>query len=598
VQDGVTPARWVHKWGEYVSRPEQADIPKPVVDEVIAGTRRIARRFRRPADLEWVWDGERLWWVQLRPITAIDNVTIYSNRISREFLPGMIKPLVWSVNIPLVNAAWIRLFDELVGHTGLEPDELARSFHYRAYFSLTAVGRVFQVLGLPQETLELLLGIEHTGPEKPRFRPSARTWRLLPRMLWAVFDKWRFDRRLRRFLDPARGRFDELRAERLATLDEPGLLRHVDRLHELGTETAYYNIVVPLLMQLYNRLVRTRLRRAGLDWERFDPALGMPELAEHDPKSLLAGLNARYLGLEPADREAIAARGHAALAEPALAGFRREVDRFIERFGHFSASGNDFSVRPWREDKDLVVRMVVEFSAPPAPARDASAVGRALRGPFSRLALRRARRFRVYREQVSSLYTFGYGLFRDVFLELGSRFTGDGRLDRPDDILYLYLGEVRRAVAGDGADLRALAAARRREMAAVADAPLPTIIFGDDAPPVYDETGSRLRGTPTSRGYYRGPVRVIRSPAESGRLRPGDVLVIPFSDVGWTPLFARAGAVVSGSGGMLSHSSIVAREYGIPAVVSVNGALDLADGVVVAVDGYKGEITIQEEEAP
>jgi pyruvate,water dikinase len=70
------------------------------------------------------------------------------------------------------------------------------------------------------------------------------------------------------------------------------------------------------------------------------------------------------------------------------------------------------------------------------------------------------------------------------------------------------------------------------------------------------------------------------------------VLVIPYSEVSWSPLFARAGAVVAESGGLLSHSSIIAREYNIPAVVSVEGATRLEDDVIVTVDGHKGEVII------
>jgi pyruvate,water dikinase len=74
-------------------------------------------------------------------------------------------------------------------------------------------------------------------------------------------------------------------------------------------------------------------------------------------------------------------------------------------------------------------------------------------------------------------------------------------------------------------------------------------------------------------------------------VQPGDVIVIPYSDVGWTPIFSRAGAVIAESGGMLSHSSIVAREYGIPAVVSVNHACQwIRDGDLLAVDGFKGVV--------
>jgi pyruvate,water dikinase len=85
---------------------------------------------------------------------------------------------------------------------------------------------------------------------------------------------------------------------------------------------------------------------------------------------------------------------------------------------------------------------------------------------------------------------------------------------------------------------------------------------------------------------------VLKGLEDFGKVEAGDVLVIPYSDVGWTPLFARAGAVVAESGGMLSHSSIIAREYNIPAVVSVPGACRLADGTVVSVDGYRGQVII------
>ena len=78
------------------------------------------------------------------------------------------------------------------------------------------------------------------------------------------------------------------------------------------------------------------------------------------------------------------------------------------------------------------------------------------------------------------------------------------------------------------------------------------------------------------------------------KVEAGDVIAIPYSDVGWTPLFAKAGAVVAAAGGMLSHSSIVAREYRIPCVVSVAGAMQLPDGATVTVDGYAGTVVVDE----
>jgi pyruvate,water dikinase len=127
---------------------------------------------------------------------------------------------------------------------------------------------------------------------------------------------------------------------------------------------------------------------------------------------------------------------------------------------------------------------------------------------------------------------------------------------------------------------------------------LPPIIYGDTPPPVQDSSLERLVGIPTSIGYYTGKVATVRGIQDFPKVKQGDVLVIPYSDVGWTPLFARAGAVVSESGGLLSHSSIVAREYNIPAVVSADGAMRLQDQTIVTVNGHTGEVFIHSSETP
>jgi pyruvate,water dikinase len=81
---------------------------------------------------------------------------------------------------------------------------------------------------------------------------------------------------------------------------------------------------------------------------------------------------------------------------------------------------------------------------------------------------------------------------------------------------------------------------------------------------------------------------------EFNKIKKGDVLVIPYSDVSWTPIISKAGAVISESGGMLSHCSIISREYKIPAIVSVDGIFQLNDGDTVSVNGFKGEVSLIE----
>jgi pyruvate,water dikinase len=137
---------------------------------------------------------------------------------------------------------------------------------------------------------------------------------------------------------------------------------------------------------------------------------------------------------------------------------------------------------------------------------------------------------------------------------------------------------------------------RTKEIAEYSDIAMPEVIFGDIPPPPVKKGSStiHLKGLPSSKGYCEGTARVVTTTANFDKILPGDVLIIPYSDASWTPLFAKAGAVVSESGGLLSHCSIIAREYGIPAVVAVEGATRIPDNARIVVDGYKGDIMISQ----
>ena len=117
-------------------------------------------------------------------------------------------------------------------------------------------------------------------------------------------------------------------------------------------------------------------------------------------------------------------------------------------------------------------------------------------------------------------------------------------------------------------------------------------MFGG-GPPAPSDVPTELRGSAGSPGKATGPVRVIRSLSEADRLEPGDVLVAEFTAPPWTPLFATVSAVVTDAGGILSHCAVVAREYGIPAVVGTGRATStLRDGQRVEVDGDAGLVRL------
>jgi pyruvate,water dikinase len=495
-----------------------------------------------------------------------------------------------------VNSAWVDLLEELVGPLDLRPEDLARCFGHRAYFDMTTLGDVFEVLGMPRDSLELLLGLPK-GPEAPRFRPSGRTLRHIPRVAGFVARTLRRGRWARAEVRA----LDELRAALAAVdptaLDEAALLARVDALLALGRRAAYANIVVPLVMHGYDQGLRRQLRATGIDPGAVDPAAEHPDHAGRNPFEMLDDLRARVDALPEDARVALAAGRWTALESRAdLATLRTAMQAALAAIGHISESANDFSRPTWSEDRDAVIDLVLAHVPRRAAADrlDRVAVEARLprvRRPLFRLLWRRSGAFHVYRDAVGDVWARCYGLFRGTFIALGTRLAQRGVLGAADDIFYLELPEVRTL----GAGLPLPAGEPRAEVAEAADLLVPEIVYGDAFVPVRRDQVDRavLTGIPTSRGSTRGPARVIRGAADFGRVKPGDVIVIPYSDVAWTPLFARAAGVVAESGGILSHSSIVAREHRIPCVVSVaNACSRIPDGRSLVVDGTAGTILV------
>jgi pyruvate,water dikinase len=578
----------VHRWGDFTQRPEEASVGVHIVEEVVEAVGRMAAEYGAPVDAEWVYDGSHVWWVQIRKITGIDDVTVYSRRIAREVLPGMIKPLVWSINVPMVNRAWLDLLEEAVGELGLEAEDLARPFGYRAYFNMTAFGEVFAALGMPRESLELLLGLP-AGSEQPRFAPSFATVAKTPRVLRLGMQHRSYAEVVDAGVTRLTAAYRVFDGRDLSELDDAGLLTDIEQMRTIGVEAARMNVVTPLFANAYAALLRRQLRGTSVDATAAMAAAAGPA---YDPNPHLDTLAVMMESLGEDERAAIAEGGYDALPSD----LKRAFDAFFDEFGHFSDSGNDFSVPPWSETPDVVVEVAAKRAVVDRPT------GSTVRGtvpawryPLVRLLFRKTTAYGTRRDAVSSMYTYGYGLFRRYFLEVGRRLSDRNILDTPDDVMYLDFAEVVDALNSGGPRQNEVAR-RRAEMSDLVDVEMPDLIYGDDFVPVQPNPNATVwNGTPTARGSHAGPARIVRGLDDFSKVIDGDVIVIPFSDVGWTPLFAKAGAVVAESGGMLSHSSIVAREYGIPCVVSVNGALRIPDGATVMVDGYGGTVTLDTE---
>jgi pyruvate,water dikinase len=185
---------------------------------------------------------------------------------------------------------------------------------------------------------------------------------------------------------------------------------------------------------------------------------------------------------------------------------------------------------------------------------------------------------------------------RNLLRPVGDELAAAGRIASADDVFFLTLAEVRAAIAGQ--DLHGVVTERRamfeRERAR---RHIPRVLLSDGTDAeiaLVSAPAGDLRGSPASPGSVTAKARVILSPL-GARLEPGEILVAPSTDPGWTPLFLTAGGLVMEMGGMMSHGAVVAREYGIPAVVGVAGATErITTGQLLTVDGSAGAVSLVE----
>jgi phosphohistidine swiveling domain-containing protein len=294
-------------------------------------------------------------------------------------------------------------------------------------------------------------------------------------------------------------------------------------------------------------------------------------------------------------------------------GLQAGLSDFLTQYGFRSVGEIDLGVKRWSEDPAHLlgalgnyVRLDNDARAPDAQfargAREAQEMAKALstrvNGPrrlLVRFFLHRVRTLMGAREQPKfNLIRRLFTPLRELLKPVGEELAASGRIESPDDIFFLTVDEARQALGGE--DMRAAVATRRaayeRERARKH---IPRVLLSDGTDAEVALTSApdgALRGTPASPGSVTGRARVIMSP-RGARLEPGEILVAPSTDPGWTPLFLTAGGLVMEMGGMMSHGAVVAREYGIPAVVGVSGATEqIASGQRLTVDGSAGVISL------
>lgn len=554
---------------------------------------RIEQHFGGPQDIEWAMAGDRLWIVQARPLTAVPPEPVEVNRL-RKIMTGIIVELLPVRPLPLDMSSWT-----VHGHGRI----LTRMMAEIPGFELSIEDILPEAGGVVQEIVP------------PRPRPTLRTlttpFRLVPKIRHFRSGNWTQDPRFLSFDSAA----VELSRLDMAAMDWGGLVGIPRR--ALDVLDGFITLRIDYLPRVGFDLARLKvlLGLTGLGRE-FSSLATVTETRTGDANRALRKLALAVSG-NPQWRKAVLDDASAELgafiaADPLFAPLQRQIGDYFVEFGHRETTSAFLVSEPtWVDDPAVLygaVRAMLDQPEPVqpenragaaelrvagrklVPSRVRDAIVSAARGTRSGIAFREDSHFHAMRLVPP---------IRHAMLEAGARLTDAGILPTADAVFHLRLEEITgiqeppTVAPVRKAALRALVDDRMRRRSLLAGAPLIsplTLKVGRD------KGDGLVSGTPAGGGRATGAVRIIRGPGEFSRLLPGEIMVCPYTNPSWTPLFQIAAGVVVDSGGAASHAAIVAREYGLAAIMGTGtGTSVLRDGQRVTVDGTTGLVTADDQ---
>jgi phosphohistidine swiveling domain-containing protein len=618
-------------------------IDAATVQSLVRAAVKIAEAERQPRDIEWTVAAGEVWFLQSRPVVERAPIRpssgiVWDNSNIQESYCGVTTPLTFS----FARAAYAAVYTQTMRAVGIRESTIAEHrellngllglIHGRVYYNLNNWYRGLLLLPAFRRNkadMERMMGVDEPVDFVEDETPSRRErLRRVPRIVVTALGLGRrfltIERDARAFL----ARFDALVTSiDRATIRDRSLADLRDLLGVLrrdGIDRWTTPIVNDFRVMMSTGRLRRIVERAvgGETDHALQTLLGGADVAVSSAPAMLMLRMADVVKRSPIALAALTdghphALSRAGEASVEFAALLREL---LDQYGDRCMGELKLESRSLREDHSFVATMIANYLR--ADAQDADTTARSARErratmeadverrmtPLVRVRLRRALRsarasIRA-REAMRLARSRLFGIHRQVYQAIGVRFVEQKRLAHPVDIFYLTVEEIDGALAGDSrVDLSAVAQTRRASFAGFTDLPTPNRIVTTTVPDPFataphvatmhaaDIADSRiLRGLGCSPGVAEGPVRIISGPDDDLAI-DGHVLVATRTDPGWSPLFHTAAAVVVERGSVLSHSAVLARELGLPAVVGIPGLVSaLRDGERVRVDGGAGTL--------
>ncbi|NHZ72464.1 MAG: phosphoenolpyruvate synthase, partial [Aquificales bacterium] len=618
---------------------------------------RIARHYRQPQDIEWALTNGKFTILQSRPITSLFPIPEGALRTEEETgqlqvlfsfasvqgVMGPITPLGQDTLQTLLTRAG-RMFN--IADADLQTQRVAWAATERLWINFTAlvrhpIGRKIIQKAFPMIDSEAANAMEATWDD-PRLKPNPDWFK--PRTFQGIsfFMRPVMARVIRAMRQPDATR-DHYRQEVEVYLAEiqnqfealPNLLERLDFFY--GTEGIIPNAFPFMLPRLLPAIVGgmaslTLLTKLSDDLppEAPDPLIftrGVPHnvTTEMDlalwqtAKTIQADEDCAHVFMESDSN--FLSQAYLAGELPQTA--QTAVSQFMAQYGMRGVGEIDIGQPRWRENPAHIMQVLQSYlriddpnRAPDVVFARGAAEAEAAIEPlqtavratrFGKIkeklvppAVYRLRALSGGRETPKFMIIRMFGVVRQGLLESGKELTDQGLIQQPEDLFYLRIDELYALAAGEDRDWIKIIADRKATADREKERKLIPRLLLSDGRAFYEGVGGKtavaadgtLVGSPVSPGVVEGIVHIIFNPYES-QLEPGEILVCPGTDPAWTPLFLAAGGLVMEVGGLMTHGSVVAREYGIPAVVGVsNVTTQLKTGQRIRVDGTAGTVTI------
>jgi len=602
------------------SRRSSKVLNEAQVGELVEIARRIESHYGRPQDIEWCRAEDRFLIVQSRPITAMAEVSIewtlpdpkgiYMRTSIADLMPSPLSPLFATWALPTLTDQMKPLCIRMGLGEPVWPENFYTSINRYAYVNVgyppkTWLWMIFRMLPAYPRLLRNMVPIWQDELH-PEYHDLVGKYQAKDAGTMTIGELWQ-----------------DAQAILAAAMYYAGGLLYATMGASAGSEG--------LLTQVYNKFAKRdgdpKANTLLMGWDnipvRSEKSLYDIAMWIHEDERL-----SKYILDKPSHELVGKIQESDSVTISSFAEFTSRFNAHLERFGHLVFQ-MDFAEPLPCDHPEMLLETIKMFlggqgvnpherqhASEEKRIQTAEAMRSRLKG-FKRWAFIKAlnwgQSMAKVREDALAEIGLGYPILRTMLHELGVRFVTAGSIQQANDIYWLEKAEVETCVHNleQGNSLDSLSAhveerkAFNKRIGQETPPPMMPMkkkFLGIDtkvwlAESESNRTGNILKGVPTSSGNITAPARVLRGPEDFDKMRAGEVLVAGTTTPAWTPLFAMASAVVTDIGGPLSHGSIVAREYGIPAVMGTGVATRrIQSGQVITVDGDKGEVILETSE--